>query len=291
MNDLVEWRGISHRYANGAQALKALDLKMHAGETLALLGSNGAGKSTAIKLLLGLLGAQQGTVRIFGMDPSEASARQQLGSVLQVAGLPTHLTVLEQVELHAAYYQRPRAPLAVLEELGLSDLVNRRLNTLSGGQRRRLEMALALVGSPALLVLDEPTVGVDIHERARLLNVLQSLKASGVAILLTTHVIEEAEKLADRVAYLDAGELRFLGSVGELKALGGLQELSFDSGLSAGTLQALDPHAAIESAGRGFVARLTDGNAFLRALLAADPHAQIREYRRASLESALRSLH
>jgi len=185
MNSCVAWQRLTHTYGKGVTALADLNLSMQGGETLALLGPNGAGKSTAIKLLLGLLPVQEGSVSIFGRQPTDPRSRGQVGAVLQVAGLPARLSVLEQLTLHAAYYDQPRKPLDVLNELGLSDLAARRLNTLSGGQRRRLEMALALIGAPKLLVLDEPTVGVDIHERARLLALLAQLKQTGVAILLT----------------------------------------------------------------------------------------------------------
>jgi ABC-2 type transport system ATP-binding protein len=290
MNSGVSWQQLSHRYPNGVQALRDLNLEMRGGETLALLGPNGAGKSTAIKLLLGLLPTQTGSVTIFGRAPTDPASREQLGAVLQVAGLPAKLTVLEQMTLHASYFKNPRSPREVLTALGLEDLAGRRLNALSGGQRRRLEMALALVGRPQLLVLDEPTVGVDIHERARLMALLAELKNTNVTILLTTHVIEEAERLADRVAYLDAGELRFVGSINELKARSGLQEIGFETGLSLERLALLDPSANIQAATPGYRAHVGNANAFIRALLNADASATIHELKRASLETALRTL-
>jgi ABC-2 type transport system ATP-binding protein len=287
----VTWTDVTHRYGSNAEpALNALNLRLDPGQTLALLGPNGAGKSTAIKLLLGLLKVQTGTVTIDGRAPNDPATRERLGGVLQVSGLPAKLSVREQIALHAAYYRAPRAVDEVLDALGLTALRSRRLNTLSGGERRRLEVALALIGNPKLLVLDEPTVGVDLNERTRVLELLAALKAGGTTMLITTHLTEEAERLADRVALIDRGELKFAGSLSELKASSGRVELKFRSRLDRDTLAALDPDARLLIEPSGQRIETADGNRYLRALLDRDPSAQIESFRQTTLDAALRQL-
>jgi ABC-2 type transport system ATP-binding protein len=289
----AQWQNI--RYSYGAQdaALDQFSLTIGKGETLALLGPNGAGKSTAVKLLLGLLPAQQGTVRIHGGDPLSATTRASLGAVLQLSGLPSQLRVLEQLKLQASYYANALDPLALLQRLNLLELKDRKLSALSGGQRRRLEFAMALIGRPKLLVLDEPTAGVDIHERANLIRFLMDLKNEGVSILLTTHLIEEAEKLADRVAFLELGKLQFVGSIEQLQKRAGLSVLQFKSALPLDQLRTLLTHAeqslkAIDS--DNYELHTPDSNAFLRGLFAADSSAQISALNPTRLEDALRGL-
>jgi ABC-2 type transport system ATP-binding protein len=287
------WQNISFSYGKQGAALDQLSLEIAKGETLALLGPNGAGKSTAVKLLLGLLPAQQGTVRLLGGDPAAAATRAGLGAVLQLSGLPSQLRVIEQLKLQASYYANALDPIALLQRLNLLDLKDRKLNALSGGQRRRLEFAMALIGKPQLLVLDEPTAGVDIHERANLMRLLTELKNEGVSILLTTHLIDEAEKLADRVAFLDQGRLQFVGSIDQLQRRAGQSVLQFRSALSVDQLNALLAHpeqALTQSDATTYELHTPDANAFLRALFLADASAQINALNPMRLENALRNL-
>jgi ABC-2 type transport system ATP-binding protein len=291
---IASWQGLSHCYDGKTKALDQLSLQILAGETLALLGPNGAGKSTAIKLLLGLLPAQQGSVMIASGNPQHAATRANLGAVLQTTGLPSQLTVLEQLRLQASYYQQSLEPMALLEQLHLSALKNRRLSALSGGERRRLEFAMALISKPRLLVLDEPTAGIDIHERSHIVELLATLKKQGCTILLTTHLIEEAERLADRIAYLEAGRLQYVGSVHALQQRAGKSAIHFSSQLSLEALRAFAASAdgTLRALGTGeYQYESADINPFLRAVIASDAMAQIRSISTLRLEDALRQLY
>ncbi|NUS38930.1 MAG: ABC transporter ATP-binding protein [Lysobacter sp.] len=200
------------------RALDGLDLTLRAGELLALLGPNGAGKSTAIGLLLGLIRADGGTVELFGRDPQHVAARRHVGVMLQDAALPPTLRVGELIRLTASYYPAPRSVHESAELAGVADLLERPYGKLSGGQQRRVQFALALCGRPRLLFLDEPTVGMDIEARQSLWRAIRHLVAEGNAVVLTTHYLEEAEALADRVCVMARGRMLSEGSVDALRA-------------------------------------------------------------------------
>src|SRR6476659_4448164 len=200
------------------RALDGVDLQLRGGELLALLGPNGAGKTTAIGLLLGLLRADAGAVELFGQDPQAIDARRHIGVMLQDAALPPTLRVGELIRLVASYYPAPRSVAESAELAGGSDLLKRPYGKLSGGQQRRVQFALALCGRPKLLFLDEPTVGMDIDARQGLWRAIRHLVAEGNAVVLTTHYLEEAEALADRVCVLARGRVVSEGSVDTLRA-------------------------------------------------------------------------
>jgi ABC-2 type transport system ATP-binding protein len=292
----AQWAGIDYSYDGKTTALKDFSLSLEPGETLALLGPNGAGKSTAIKLLLGLLPSQAGQVAIFNADPRLSSARAKLGAVLQTSGLPSQLTVLEQLRLQASYYRDALNPVELLQELNLLTLKDRRTNALSGGERRRLEFAMALVGQPQLLVLDEPTAGVDINERAHLVSLLSNLKRQGMTILLTTHLIEEAERLADRVAYLETGKLQFLGRVAQLQARSGQSVLRFQTTLAEPALRSVVAQSSLDAStlstitASDYQLEHRNPSEFLRALFVADAQAKVLSLSAVRLEDALRQL-
>jgi ABC-2 type transport system ATP-binding protein len=199
-------------------ALDALDLQLHGGQVLALLGANGAGKSTAVGLLLGLLAPDAGEASVMGQSPHALAVRQQCGVMLQSAGIPERLKVCELLELTRSYYPNPRSVADCVAMAGLEDVLDRRYGKLSGGQQRRVQFALAICGRPRVLFLDEPTTGLDIEARQKLWQAIRELVAEGSAVLLTTHYLEEAEALADRVAVVDRGRLVAEGSVGEIRA-------------------------------------------------------------------------
>ncbi|WP_243352064.1 ABC transporter ATP-binding protein [Stenotrophomonas acidaminiphila] len=214
---LASLRGVRKRYG-ALQALDGVDLDLHAGQVLALLGPNGAGKTTTIGLLLGLLRADAGQVRLFGQDPQQVAPRRGIGVMLQDAALPPTLKVGELLRLTASYYPAPR-PLADSAALaGIEDLLGRPYGKLSGGQQRRVQFAIALCGRPRLLFLDEPTVGLDLPARQRLWATVRALAGEGVAVVLTTHYLEEAAQLADRVCVLARGRIVSDGSVDALRA-------------------------------------------------------------------------
>jgi ABC-2 type transport system ATP-binding protein len=219
MNDSVvaSLAGAIKRY--GAQtALHGLDLQLRRGELLALLGPNGAGKTTAIGLLLGLIRADGGRVELFGTNPQDIRARRRIGVMLQSATLQGTLKVGELLSLTASYYPDPMSGAQAAEFAGIGDLLRRRYVGLSGGQQRRVQFAMALCGRPELLFLDEPTVGMDLQARQRLWATVRQLVAEGTSVVLTTHYLEEAEALADRVCVLARGRMISEGSVDALRA-------------------------------------------------------------------------
>jgi ABC-2 type transport system ATP-binding protein len=204
---VLEMDGLRHRYG-ALTALDGVDLRVAAGECVALLGPNGAGKTTLVGLATGLLAPQEGRVRVRGGDPRSAATRRHLGVVQQSMGFPTTLTVAEVVRGAAVRAGRPSAAAGpVLAEVGISDLAPRRCAKLSGGQRQRVALAMALVGDPELLLLDEPTVGLDVAARRTFWQVLQRRRDAGVGIVLTTHVLEEAAATADLVVVLNHGRV------------------------------------------------------------------------------------
>jgi ABC-2 type transport system ATP-binding protein len=280
--------GVRKRYGSTV-ALDGLDLEVLPGELLAVLGPNGAGKTTALGVLLGLVRPDAGTASLFGSSPAELAVRRHVGAMLQEATLPGELRVREHVELYASYYPSPLATSAVLELCGLGALAERPYGRLSGGQKRLVQLAIALCGRPRLIFLDEPTVGLDLEARQRLWPALRQLAEDGVAIVLTTHDLEEVGALADRVVVVGGGRVVASGTVDELRALAGCTHVSVASHLD------LDDVAAwpeVTTASRvGHRLQLTAGVAepLVRRLLAADPEAHELEVRRAGLADALQA--
>lgn len=198
--------GVTRHYGK-VLALDAIDLEVRSGEVLAVLGPNGAGKTTALALLMGLRVADKGRVELFGGDPRVAHNRRRLGVMLQIGQMPDTLTVAEHIKLFSGYYPNPRPLTETLELAGLSDLEGRRYGALSGGQQRRVQFALAICGRPQLLFVDEPTTGLDVTGRRDFWNVLRTMAAEGVGIVLTTHYLEEADALAQRIVLLHRGRI------------------------------------------------------------------------------------
>ncbi len=225
-----------------------LDLVVGRGEIVALLGPNGAGKTTTAEIIEGYRSPDGGSVRVLGLDPRADAPRlkPRLGLMLQGGELYNLVTVREAVELFAAFYPSPLHPTHVLEQVGLAVLADRRYRTLSGGERQRLSLALALVGRPTVAILDEPTGAMDAGARRNTWELLRTLRSGGAAILITTHLLDEAELLADRVAIIDAGRLVAVGSPAELRsgARGSGPARPGDAGLREVRVelaQALDP--------------------------------------------------
>lgn len=214
---MAELQAASKRYGKQL-ALDRVDLALHGGELLALLGPNGAGKTTAIGLLLGLLQTDAGTAQLCGRSPQDLDARRTVGLMLQSAGIPETLKVGELLDLTRSYYPTPRSIADCVALAGLDGLLGRHYGKLSGGQQRRVQFALALCGRPRVLFLDEPTTGLDIEARQCLWKAIRELVAEGCAVLLTTHYLEEAESLADRVVVLNNGRVVASGSVQEIRA-------------------------------------------------------------------------
>jgi ABC-2 type transport system ATP-binding protein len=215
----ISVRGLVKRYGDRA-AVDGLDLDIRRGEIFALLGPNGAGKTTTVEVLEGYRKRDGGVVRVLGVDPARGGRRwkAQLGIVLQSGAGDSQLSVRELLKARASYYAEPRDPDEVLELVGLTDKAGARGRTLSGGQRRRLDVALGIVGRPRLLFLDEPTTGFDPEARRQFWALIRSLRDLGTTMLLTTHYLDEAEALADRVGVLARGQL---AEVAVPTALGG----------------------------------------------------------------------
>src|SRR3954452_11397942 len=204
----VEVRGLRKAYGS-VQAVDRIYLTVQRGEVLAVLGPNGAGKTTTVEILEGHRRADAGSVRVLGFDPAkrERAFLERIGIVLQEGGLDATITVREAVELYSAAYPRPRDAREVIELVGLTEKADARVQTLSGGQRRRLDMALGIAGDPDLIFLDEPTTGFDPAARRASWELISSLRSLGKTILLTTHYMDEAQHLADRVVVIARGRV------------------------------------------------------------------------------------
>lgn len=216
-NEAIVVANFSKSYGSN-RVVDALQFTVHKGEVFALLGPNGAGKTTTVETLEGYRTPDQGTIRVLGLDPIRQAhiLKPQIGVMLQQDGLYPALTAREVLHLFAGYFEQPQNPDSLLARVGLAGAAKTRCRRLSGGQKRRLALAVALVGNPALIFMDEPTAGMDPQARLTTWEIVRDLKNSGVTILLTTHLMDEAERLADRVAIIDHGRLIALDTPGNL---------------------------------------------------------------------------
>jgi ABC-2 type transport system ATP-binding protein len=222
MNTAIRVTGLRKRYGE-LEAVRGIDFEVAEGECFALLGPNGAGKTTTVEILEGYRDRDAGEVEVLGLDPRRGGRdlRERIGIVLQSSGHFRELTVREVVELFGGYYPHPRATGEVIDLVGLGEKAGARVKTLSGGQQRRLDLALGLVGDPDLLFLDEPTTGFDPSARRRSWELIENLRVLGKTILLTTHYMDEAQALADRVAIITTGRIVAAGTP---DSLGGRDE-------------------------------------------------------------------
>ena len=232
----IQVQGLRKSYG-GQEAVRGVSLAIEEGEVYALLGHNGAGKSTIVEILEGHRTRDAGEVSVLGIDPAKAGRafRDRIGIVLQTSGVETELTVREAVRLYGAAYRRRRATDEVISLVGLDDKASARIDTLSGGQQRRLDLALGIVGQPDVLFLDEPTTGFDAAARRKSWELITELCRLGTTVLLTTHYLDEAEHLADRVGVLSRGVLVAEGTPAELTARQGDTVVSF-------SIVGADPH-------------------------------------------------
>jgi ABC-2 type transport system ATP-binding protein len=281
----IDARGVVRRYGK-LTALAGIDLAIARGGITALLGPNGAGKTTFVELALGRGRPDEGEIRTLGSVPGSASARRGTGVMLQSAALTAQLTVREHIELHAGYYACPWPLAEVLGRCSLEDIATRRYSALSGGQQRRVQLALAICGRPQLLVLDEPTVSLDVQSRRRCWSLIQECAQAGAGVLLTTHLIEEAESLADRIVLLRAGQVIADGTARDIRARVAEKTIRCRSTLDTDRLQQLRGIVSVAMEGDRIEMRARDADAAVRALLAADPAAADLEIIRASLEEA-----
>ncbi|WP_297507868.1 ABC transporter ATP-binding protein [uncultured Caulobacter sp.] len=271
-------------------ALNGLDLTIRPGQCVALLGPNGAGKSTSVALLTGRLRPDGGDAFLFGEDPRALAARGRMGVMLQDAGLPRTLTVREQVELFRGYYTAPRPLDEAIRLAGLEGLERRRCGALSGGQQRRVQFALALAGRPDFLVLDEPTTGMDIDARRGLWTAVRAEIARGCAVLLTTHHLDEAEALADRIVVIDHGRVIADGTPEQIKSRVSGVAIRCRTRLSDAELSGLARVTGVSRDGGKVTLLTTSAPATLRELLARDETVDDLTVAGASLEDAVTRL-
>ena len=272
------------------RVLEGFDFALEGGSVTALLGPNGAGKSTVAGLLTGRLLPDEGRVRLFGHNPSYQLARARMGIMLQTGGLPETLTVTEAVDLHAGYFARRLPTTAVLEQAGLTALASRRCDRLSGGEARKVQFAMAIAGSPDLLVLDEPTTGFDPESRRAMWDVVRVKAATGSAVLLATHHMDEAEALADRIVVIAGGRIIADGAPAAIKAQVAATVIRLRTRLPADRFRALPGVAKVETLGADLSVLTTSPRASLEAAFAIDPALQHFEVTGASLEDALANL-
>jgi ABC-2 type transport system ATP-binding protein len=281
--------GVIKRYG-ATTALDGLDLALRAGEIVALLGPNGAGKSTAVRLMLGLAAPTSGTVRIFGGDPRDAMARTRVGAMLQVARMMETLRVREHLDLFRSYYPRPLAVAEIVRFARLEGIEDRLFGQLSGGQKQRVLFALALCGDPDLIFLDEPTVGMDIESRRGLWQQIRQLKARGKTVLLTTHYLEEADALADRVVVINKGRVVSAGTPAEIKRISGGRRIRCQTALSIAVLEAIDGVASVEVSDEFVTVTAHNAENVVREMLLRDATLSGLEIASPALEDAFLAL-
>ena len=279
-----------HKNYGEIRALKGVDFSIRAGELVALLGPNGAGKTTAVKLLLGLLQPSAGSVRVFGGDPTNPENRMRTGAMLQVGRVPETLRVREHIDLFSSYYQDPMPLSAVLAAAGLEKLSDRKFGDLSGGQRQRVLFALAICGNPDLLFLDEPTVGLDVEARRMLWDEIRQLVKNGKTVLLTTHYLQEADALADRVAVINNGEIVAEGTPAEIKAQTAGKRIRCITSLGIDVLRHIPGVTEVKQDREAVELHAPEAESVVRELLARDAQLSALEVSAAGLEEAFLAL-
>jgi ABC-2 type transport system ATP-binding protein len=282
---VAELQGVHKRYGK-VDALQGVDLELWPGELLALLGPNGAGKTTAVGILLGQRRPDAGSARLFGRDPTLPAARRPVGATLQESGFPDNLTVAEVVDLVRVHYPDPAPTRELLDRFGLAEVAGRRAGGLSGGQTRRLAVALAFAGRPRAVVLDEPTTGLDVEARHRLWEVVRAFVADGGTVLLTTHYLEEAQALASRVVVIAGGQVIAQGSVDDITGRAGLSRVH----LRAPSLPELPGVTHVEASNGSYTLYTADPDGLVRALALQGVAFTGLRVERASLEEAFLQL-
>lgn len=281
--------GVSKSYGP-VRALRGVDFSIRRGELIALLGPNGAGKTTAVKLFLGLSTPDAGTVSVFGGNPKSSTTRMRTGAMLQVAKVPETMRVREHIDLFRSYYPQPLSARETLAIAGIEDIEKRLFGDLSGGQRQRVLFALALCGDPDLVFLDEPTVGMDVEARRVLWEQIRRLVARGKTILLTTHYLEEADALADRVAVINKGEIIAEGTPAEIKARTSGQKIRCISRLSLDEVRQIPGVIAVTTDRDALEIRAALAEPVLRELFLRDAMLRGLEVSSAGLEEAFLAL-
>ncbi|MDO5628178.1 MAG: ABC transporter ATP-binding protein [Mobilicoccus sp.] len=282
-----------HRSFGEVPALRGIDLQVGPGESVGLLGPNGAGKTTLLSILTGLRRADSGRAWLFGGSPTDPRLRARLGVTPQTTALPAALRVNEVVALVAGHYPDPVPTADILDQFGLLAVRSSQCGALSGGQQRRLLVALALVGRPRLVILDEPTTGLDLHARDALWDAVSDYRATGGSLLVTSHYLEDVERLTERVVVMLDGQIVTQGSLAEVRATARLARVRFDVDDTADLSQlgSLAGVVGVDSSRPGAVDLDTrDPDATVTALVHAGVAFRDLDVRPASLEDALRHL-
>ncbi len=281
--------GVIKNYGE-VRALRNVNFAVRAGQVVALLGPNGAGKTTAVKLLLGLILPNSGKTRVFGGDPTNPQNRMRTGAMLQVGRVPETLRVREHIDLFSSYYPDPLPLEEVLATAGLEKLRDRKFGDLSGGQRQRTLFALAICGDPDLLFLDEPTVGLDVEARRALWEEIRRLVERGKTVILTTHYLEEADALADRIAVINQGEIIAEGTPAEIKSQTSGKRIRCVTALNVASVLQLPGVTAAKQDREAVEIHAAEAESVVRALRARDPTLSGLEITTAGLEEAFLAL-
>jgi ABC-2 type transport system ATP-binding protein len=282
----IRLAGVTNNYG-AVRAVDAIDLAIAPGETVALLGPNGAGKSTTIDMILGLTKPDAGSVQVFGMTPAQAIAQGAIGAMLQTGQLLRDLTVRELIAMMASLYPNPMGVDEVLSVTGIEDIAGRRTQKLSGGQTQRVRSAVALVSNPDLLILDEPTVAMDVEVRREFWTSMRNFAAAGKTVVFATHYLEEADSYADRIVLMARGRIVADGPATEIKATVGLRTIKATlPDVPIPSLAALDGVQTAELRGESVILHCADSDAAIRALLREFPAASDIEIAGAGLEEA-----
>ena len=286
---IAELRGVTKRYG-AVTALKDVTLGLEQGRVTAILGPNGAGKTTAVKLLLGLTQPTAGEARLFGREPRSLEARQRTGVMLQISKVPETLTVREHIHLFSSYYPAPMPIDGALAAADLTAVSDRRFGSLSGGQRQRVQFALAICGNPALLFLDEPTVGMDVEVRRTFWQQIRLLTSRGCTIVLTTHYLEEADALADRVVMLSGGVIVADGTPHDVKARAASRRIRCITSLSVAEVMSLAAVQSVRQDGAAVEILTSEAERVVRELFSRDHAIAGLEVGGAGLEDAFLTL-
>ena len=287
MEHVLEVRGLVHRYGDHV-ALAGVDLTVKSGECVALLGPNGAGKTTLVRNVIGLIEGNADFIEVAGGNPRSAETRRRLGVVQQAVGFPRSLTVGEIVGGAAARRGcPPEAASQAIVEMGLAGLEKRRAAKLSGGQQQRLQLAMGLVADPVLLVMDEPTEGLDVEARRRFWETIRRRLDNGAGVLITTHLVDEAAAVADRVVVLDRGRVVAEGTPDELRRTLPDRRVSVQTKVPVSVIRAFDSVETAELRDGRTVITTTDSEQVVRTLLDLDPAANDLTVATASLEEVL----
>lgn len=271
-------------------ALRNVNFEVPAGQLVALLGPNGAGKTTAVKLFLGLAKPDTGTVRVFNGNPVEPGVRGRMGCMMQVAKVPETLRVREHVDLFSSYYANPLPVKETIAIAGLEPIQNRLFGDLSGGQRQRVLFALAICGNPDLLFLDEPTVGLDVEARHMFWEQIRRLVGYGKTVVLTTHYLEEADALADRIVVISRGEVIASGTPAEIKAKTSGRSIRCVSQLEVSVIMKMPGVLEVRKDRDALEVRVSEAEPVLRRMLMLDPSLSDVDVSSAGLEEAFLAL-